>query len=75
MVAMCLQDCVEETMEERFRQLDMTVGQAPVGFIVLLIQCNFFEMSKFADNLMENGVVADIFSLVDDSQGSDIEKL
>jgi len=62
-------------MEESSSQLDTRVRQAPLGLIILLPQGNLFKIGKLVDHLMENGVVCDIFSLVDDSQRSDVGKL
>jgi hypothetical protein len=75
MAAVYSQDCVEQTMEESFSQLDTRAWQAPVGLIVIFIESYFFDVGEFANKLMEIGVVGDIVSIEADSQGSDIGKL
>ena len=75
MVAVYPQDCVEETMEESASQLGMRVWQVPSGLIIFFVESYFSKVGKFANMLMESGVFGDIFSIVDDSQGSDIRKL
>jgi len=75
MTAVYPKDCVEETMEEGTSQLDMKAWQGPAGLIALFMESYFLKVGKFPNKLMENGVVGDIFSIVDDDQGLDIGKL